>query len=247
MAKKIVRATSTVNEFGRYDNTKETISPVNQVQTVHSVAGSVASVTTVNTQTDTLPATPPAVAQGTQVEVRIEPTEFSGLARTTETVRTKTDQSVGPYASEKTTQYSATLEIIDGSASVPTLGGQYGSLIYERDAFKGLYVGRKRVVTYHPDGSQEQQAVWSDRSNITKVVIEKQRYPASSGQGYRWRKLTYTFDIRYFGTSGNAISFQSNGLEGSYWKHVQGNQFEACRVKSVVADAWDEGDLSVTL
>ena len=84
VAGKIVRATSRENEFGKYDNTVETITPVNQTATAGESRADQTSATALATQADTEVASTPEA--GKIVRVRNRATEFGKYATEKETI-----------------------------------------------------------------------------------------------------------------------------------------------------------------
>jgi hypothetical protein len=83
---KVVRASSAANEFGLYDNTVETITPVNQTTTGGEVRADQASVVVENTQAAAAETTPPTRTAGELVRVQNKETEFGKFATRKETI-----------------------------------------------------------------------------------------------------------------------------------------------------------------
>jgi aspartokinase-like uncharacterized kinase len=83
---KVVRASSAENEFGRFDNTVETITPFNQTTTSGEVRADQASVVVENTQAAAAETTPPTRTAGELVRVQNKETEFGKFATRKETI-----------------------------------------------------------------------------------------------------------------------------------------------------------------
>ena len=86
VAGKVVNAQSRENEFGRFDNMVETITPVNQTTTSGEVRADQASVVVENTQAAAAETTPPTRTAGELVRVQNKETEFGKFATRKETI-----------------------------------------------------------------------------------------------------------------------------------------------------------------
>jgi hypothetical protein len=150
-------------------------------------------------------------------------------------------QGVGPYVGIKTIKYSATKQGFKNATTEPTLSETYGELRYAKTP-QGLYDGEKQVFTYYDyDDAELEASGFSGRSNVTFITIERRAY--NNEQGYKWRLLTWTYDVGYRSSRSTAEQEISGGLKGSFTRHVTGRIWEWKKIHTLAVGAWQYTNL----
>jgi hypothetical protein len=128
VAGKVVRANSKENEFGRFDNSVETITPVDQSTTSGEDRADQSSTVTEHTQADAAVTAPPTAAAGTIARVQNRETEFGKFATREETLTAKAQSTTHASESRADRTGSRVVES-NATAKADATGGGSGTIV----------------------------------------------------------------------------------------------------------------------
>jgi hypothetical protein len=227
----IVQVVSRLNEFGKYDNEKQTKTAVaaSDTQSTESTALQTSS-TVKKRNADTLEAGTGG-GSGTIVRASGSKNEFGKYDTEKETI-TAVDASISAYAHSKDKQGTSTIAIYSNSSSPPSLGSSFGECRYQKNAF-GRYDGYLTINTYNASSS------YTPRTGITEIDVEHRTKPSKNTED-QYRTITYTYNIGYSATQEGAYGFMTGGKNGSGVKQIEKDVWMYKKVTDVVATAWQD-------
>jgi hypothetical protein len=206
----IKTATGELNEFGKYDNTTDTKTSVDDVTSGGDKVAAADSVLTGTSKKNVVtPDTAPTFTAG-QIDIQRKRLNEFGRWDVEASTDVRQDQSIASGNAVKTPRMSSVIAIVDGASSAPAALGanDYGRVSYRKDKY-GRYVGEREITTYNDTFTIPGWALSSTSYSVTHTIRTTYK-----GKGYK-RDIGYTIAVLQTGSAASAISHIDGGLVGT--------------------------------